>query len=498
MKKRLFAGALALLMIIGLLPVSSMLKKPVEAQAAADVNIHRCVTNTAVRANDFLDTARYFKAGSSLSVNTKDDKSMLKFSSNSNSISFTVSSTKAKVIVTWYVENKKGQSVGIKLNGTSVKNPGDNNTYYTQYVSSVFDISQDKATTYTLSRDAGTLYLYQIEVIDDPEDYLVTVDDSKATDSIMKNNTYNAGETVTLSAANADDFRYWENSEGIIVSRSAEITIPIYYNDTYKAVYKNPSDNVVNYLTPYGQVLYSYTKSEYKDSSFTDPNGPIRYGYAFEKWSSSAADSTQKKAILSALDDGSVDITPVYNSATGEEYIYDITIDTTAFGGKKITEKKVVNEVVTATVSSDDFAYWEDENGNVVSYSPTYLFFANRTTTVKAVKGPAGKDDKDKAVITNVYTRTSPDGSPVAIFEYNVPDGYNMDFAGVVASQKLTGESLTVEKGAYVIGDSNLAYTTYRYTLTSTTGVTWNIKPMLKYTYNGTAYTIYGDEITLK
>ena len=59
MKKRLFAGALALLMIIGLLPVSSMLKKPVEAQAAADVNIHRCVTNTAVGANDFLDTARY-------------------------------------------------------------------------------------------------------------------------------------------------------------------------------------------------------------------------------------------------------------------------------------------------------------------------------------------------------------------------------------------------------------------------------------------------------
>ena len=37
MKKRLIAGALALLMIIGLLPVSSMLKKPVEAQAAQQV-----------------------------------------------------------------------------------------------------------------------------------------------------------------------------------------------------------------------------------------------------------------------------------------------------------------------------------------------------------------------------------------------------------------------------------------------------------------------------
>ena len=34
MKKRIFAGALALLMIIGLLPVSSMVKKPVATQAA--------------------------------------------------------------------------------------------------------------------------------------------------------------------------------------------------------------------------------------------------------------------------------------------------------------------------------------------------------------------------------------------------------------------------------------------------------------------------------
>ena len=36
MKKRLFAGALALLMIIGLLPVSSLLKKPMEAKAGGN------------------------------------------------------------------------------------------------------------------------------------------------------------------------------------------------------------------------------------------------------------------------------------------------------------------------------------------------------------------------------------------------------------------------------------------------------------------------------
>ena len=47
MKKRLFAGALALLMIIGLLPVSSMLKKPVETKAAEQTLTHTLAMPTA-------------------------------------------------------------------------------------------------------------------------------------------------------------------------------------------------------------------------------------------------------------------------------------------------------------------------------------------------------------------------------------------------------------------------------------------------------------------
>ena len=48
MKKRLIAGALALLMIIGLLPVSSMLKKPVEAQAAQQVILEHPVKQSLI------------------------------------------------------------------------------------------------------------------------------------------------------------------------------------------------------------------------------------------------------------------------------------------------------------------------------------------------------------------------------------------------------------------------------------------------------------------
>ena len=124
-----------------------------------------------------------------------------------------------------------------------------------------------------------------------------------------------------------------------------------------------------------------------------------------------------------------------------------------------------------------------------------YMTFVNKTRCKTQVERK--KEDDAKAVITTVSSEKASDGSPVVIFEYNIPAGYHIDFAGVLAHKTLSGESLTVENGAYVIGDSDLSYTTYRYTVKSKSGVTWNIKPMLKYTYNGKTYTIYGNPITL-
>lgn len=321
--------------------------------------------------------------------------------------------------------------------------------------------------------------------------YNVTVNDSAKSDASEKTITgiYTEGATLTLSAT-GDNFAYWKNSKDVIVGRDKIVNMPVYYGETYTAVYN--TEHKVNYLTAYEQVLYSYSKSEF--TSISVPGGPVRYGYAFTGWDKSY------DYIVNALDNDDVYVRPIYESADGEEYNYEITVNTEKFGGSSVTKSYRVNEVVTATVSSDNFAYWKDETGKIVSYSPTYLFFANKATTVTAFAGPAGKEDDAKAVITKVSSENekASDGSPVVIFEYNIPAGYHIDFAGVLASKTLSGESLTVENGAYVIGDSDLSYTTYRYTLTSKAGVTWNVKPMLKYTYNGITHTIYGDEIILK
>lgn len=393
------------------------------------------------------------------------------------------SASEAGVVTVVCLDVNKGKS-RIKITDGSSKSV----TYAPSQSGSRFSQVISKGTC-KIERSASECALYLITYTpgqtEPTNSYNITVSDNgKSTTGI-----YTEGATLTLSAT-GDNFAYWKNSKDVIVGRDKIVNMPVYYGETYTAVYN--TEHKVNYLTAYEQVLYSYSKSEFTSTSV--PEGPVRYGYAFTGWDKSY------DYIVNALDNDDVYVRPIYESADGEEYNYEITVNTEKFGGSSVTKSYRVNEVVTATVSSDNFAYWKDETGKIVSYSPTYLFFANKATTVTAFAGPAGKEDDAKAVITKVSSENekASDGSPVVIFEYNIPAGYHIDFAGVLASKTLSGESLTVENGAYVIGDSDLSYTTYRYTLTSKAGVTWNVKPMLKYTYNGITHTIYGDEIILK
>lgn len=527
MKKRLFAGALALLMIIGLLPVSSMLKKPVEVQAATNEftpnNYSETTFNNGIVVGGDSD---YFKIYGKSSMGVK--KNSLSWNVNGSTeemesyfstagkmaysnvkingskvkkvtgaIGFTTQK-KATIKVYWSAKNKdislKCQIIDSNDSLSSISNgevkPATQTEEYNPAAEyTTFSVNPEgKSETYYLG-GSDAVNIYKILVVEE-SNYPVKIFDSKAPRTETETGVNNAGDEITLKAADSSaNFRYWENSEGIIVSRSPEVTIPVYYGDTYTAVYKD-NGAVVNYLTSYGQVLYTYTEDEYKALT-AEPAGPVRYGYAFNGWSKNVGDDE----VIAALEaKNSYDITPNYDSA---QDTYEITINTEALGGSSVTKSYRVNEVVTATVSSDNFACWKDETGKIVSYSPTYLFFANKKTTVTAFGGSAGKEDDAKAVITTVSSEKASDGSPVVIFEYNIPAGYHIDFAGVLASKTLSGDSLTVENRAYVIGDSDLSYTTYRYTVKSKSGVTWNIKPMLKYTYNGKTYTIYGNPITL-
>lgn len=106
MKKRLFAGALALLMIIGLLPVSSMLKKPVEAQAAGTTKVYQVADyTTKVKKNNYIadnQNSTFFKAGENSIASGKVNNIQSLKLNNESDISFEVKGL-ATVEVTWSV-----------------------------------------------------------------------------------------------------------------------------------------------------------------------------------------------------------------------------------------------------------------------------------------------------------------------------------------------------------------------------------------------------------
>lgn len=500
MKKRIFAGALALLMIIGLLPVSSMVKKPMEVKAeqktytlSTEAKSYGDTTNTTENEYSIGEDAYFtavvpakkvFMCGSN-SDSTGDKNNSYKFDSNGYAIKFNVNGTSAVVTVKWMVSSKN-RSYGIQLSGQLAEGQSDNYTTNTakELQTSTFKVNSGE---HKLTRVDGTVYVFSMEVVETVEDtsgYKVTVidGDSKTTA------TYPEGDTLKLSAK-GDNFLYWVNSNGVKVSESPEKDIPVYYSDTYTAVYAK-SDTKVEYMTPYGGVLATY----FTDDDFTEPEVPTRYGYTKDSWD---MDVDTVKAALAKGE--SVTVKPNYKNNEGLSYT--ITIDKTDFNEGTSGGTYTVNTVVNASVTDKtNFAYWTDGT-NIVSYNPEYYFFANRKVTIKAVNKDNATDVNAKGVITQVEYN---EANRTVIFEYTVPDDFTMNYVGVLGS---TNESILTDgvvnsgvKGLYQSGDNSCSqYKTYRYTVNIVGSETWYVKPVLTYTdTNGTQTTIYGNKVTIK
>ena len=464
MKKRIFAGALALLMIIGLLPVSSMVKKPMEVKAdqAYTVNFNQEYKNGDVVEKFFTLTT----SKSSWDVTTVGSTSCHKFADNNETITFTIEEGCVADVAICWATAKSSQGIKIINKGTTENiaekfKTEKSKTFYTNTIKEV------KSGTYIISR-SSSLYVSSITVtVKDAatSGYKVTVIDGDSNET----KSYAEGDTLKLSAT-GENFLYWVNSNGVKVAETTTKDIPVYYSDTYTAVY-GKIGNKVTYYTPYGGELATY----YADENFTVPEVPTRYGYKATGWDKDI------DSVKEALKSGNVEVRPVYDNDTS--LTYSITVDTSAIDGATPKAENVeVNKEVKASVTSDDFAYWSDENGNVLSYNSTYYFLANRKVTVKAVKKSDSVVEKTGVVTYIGYE------SKTIIFEYTVPDTYTMKFAGVLAStNKANVESATVDNrpaGVYKLGADEAkcsSYKTFRYTLKNNGIDTWYARPVLTY-----------------
>lgn len=513
MKKRFFAGLLACLMVVGLLPLS-MLLKPVNAKAATgkkmefvpadsyeshsnydivsagDFNIYwKSGMKTEIKPLSWGDGVRFenrFSTNGKMNYGTADKTTKRK--AVVGAIGFSTNKA-SKVKVYWSSKNSTIKLRLATLKESALTNVEDssapqNGSYGTEY--SEFDVeSTDELVTYYLGGDTNAVYIYKIIVEELGEDtetkYNVTVIDSESTDSEVKKGKViekTEGETLELSAE-GDNFAYWENSQGYVVSREKKISFPVYFADTYTAVYK--SDVTIEYLTPYGQT--------YKEFSSVDEigavEGPTRYGYEFVKWSK---DLNTIKAEL-AKGNTTVVVSPVYKEAS-DTFDIEIVLDDASQG----VVKYPINTVVNADASSlDNFAYWEDGDGNKLSYNAKYSFYANKDMVVKAVTSTTAVNSDVIIRTVKAPTIIGNSGDKVAIFEFNVPDGAQIKYAGVVADTDKN--NLTLQNAKYKLGNFvNSDILTYKYTLTKRSSMTDTIyvKPVIKYTMNGAEYEKYG------
>lgn len=483
MKKRLFAGALALLMIIGLLPVSSMLKKPVEANAALP-NTYSYTVTANVKLNDKLGDNGFFIAATKISSTTKkdDNATCLKFNDNNKKITFKIPENKtAKVIIKWAQSSSEGN---VKLSGGSTPSTSGNfvesKDGYNDFV-----VEDLKTGEYSITRDTKTFLLRSITVTltdsstEEPEvkPYTVTINDEYA-DEKTSSDKYAEGAEVELSAKGAN-FLYWKNSNGVIVASGSEYAtkkIKVYYSDTYTAVYAKTGAKV-EYLTPYGGI---YETHYYSDGDFDVPTALTKYG-STAVTKNGGWELSYDEVMTKLKNDESFEVNPVYEADTSGSF--EITIDTSAIDGNAPETKTYPsNKEVKASVTSENFGRWVDGKGNTLSYNSTYYFLANRGVTVKAV----AKDSEEKVgVITYIEY-----ANKTIVFEYTVPNEYTMTFAGVYAStnkskvEGMTEGSTKLPDGVYMLGADESRcgnYKTFRYTLKNSGSDIWYVKPILKY-----------------
>jgi hypothetical protein len=480
MKKRFFAGLLACLMVVGLLPLS-MLLKPVSAKANTNeahifdatkigstmkdgmlvddyFTVSGDATKFGIKESEEKNTGETWKCFRFNGATKYDKKTKLP---TKNYIKFTADKD-VKITIKWM--NINGSTRSIKMLDSSAKEVlNQEATSEEKNCAKEITYKTKKEDTYYIGNGGADVLIYSIEV-EPMVKFDVMINDSKSTET-GNINLIVEGETFTLKAADTTNFLYWVNSYGRIVSRDAEYSFPVYYSDTYTAVYKS-ADTTYNFMTDYDQIYKTYTASD-----LAIPTSPVKYGYEFNYWKIGETKVSTVEEIKAAGADTDVVIKPVYKEITEN---VSITINGVSKEYKK-------NEVVTADATAlENFMYWHvtGDESKILSYNDLYYFYAD--DKINSITAKCGTDTVEKSGIITHVTSYSYGDSKTFVFEFTVPDGCTIEFAGVVASSTSTEPTLTDYE--YIRGRSSSART-YRYSWTklNASNTTWNVRPILKY-----------------
>lgn len=239
------------------------------------------------------------------------------------------------------------------------------------------------------------------------------------------------GTQVTVVFKGSENFLYWVNESGKVVSTSKTYTFSMGSATTLKAVYAEKEENqaMVVFISHTQQVISSKGYTDTQEIQFPDP--PIKMGATFVRWSMTEAEI---RAAMATTTTGIIVVEPVYEFSAGS---YTVTVNYP--NDETATYTATVGKITTVTAKSIDgkvFKCWK--NGDtVLGYTETLKIAPRGDLTLTAEYVDAGTTVDRLPVIALTEISASQQGAKYAVSftaTRSVPDGYTVTEQGILVS----------------------------------------------------------------
>ena len=306
--------------------------------------------------------------------------------------------------------------------------------------------------------------------------------------------------TVTAEPDGNYTFLYWKNSNGKILSTNEQYSFILGTDTNITAVYnrKTAAGGYVTFLTASNQELSRQLYSATVAPNRIDvANEVTKLGYIFKGWSidgvNPIADDELQSSIKAALANGNVTVTPIY------EKDFSTQLNVTVTNGEGSGNYYLL---ALATVSAQDsvdgqpFRYWQNEEGEIVSFDRDYTFVVTRAEALTAVYSA---QDTDEKIINRISGAFSDSTSVTFVSQRSVKSDLTLVQSGIII---VNSRAIGTDEASFVIGGSGVIKGTtsntdnngtYMLTKVNTTG-TWYARPYVIYQdSNGEIVVSYGD-----
>ena len=239
------------------------------------------------------------------------------------------------------------------------------------------------------------------------------------------------GTQVTVVFKGSENFLYWVNESGKVVSTSKTYTFSMGSATTLKAVYAEKEEHqaMVVFISHTQQVISSKGYTDTQEIQFPEP--PIKMGATFVRWSMTEAEI---RAAMATTTTGIIVVEPVYEFSAGS---YTVTVNYP--NDETATYTATVGKITTGTAKSIDgkvFKCWK--NGDtVLGYTETLKIAPRGDLTLTAEYVDAGTTVDRLPVIALTEISASQQGAKYAVSftaTRSVPDGYTVTEQGILVS----------------------------------------------------------------